>query len=125
MRLLTTTLLLTTLTMATFADAPSHLAHKKAKIVAKITKHLTNMEKRKACMAQATSLNTMQMCRMVKHQNRPFKLKEGMSFETKRAKIVNRIAKRIERVKQRKSCVENALTMRELKACRPHRKHRK
>ena len=125
MKLLTTTLLLTSLTISTFADAPSHFAQKKAKRVAKITKHLTNMEKRKACMAQATSLASMQMCRMAKHQNRPFKLKQGMSFETKRARIVKRIAKHIERVKQRKSCVENALTMHALKACRPHRKHRK
>jgi len=125
MKLLTTTFLLASLTITTFADAPANFADRKAKRITKITEHLTKMEKRKSCMSSASSLAAMQMCRVAKHQNKPFKLKKGMTFETKRANIVNRITKRIEKVTQRKTCVENALTVADLKACRPHRKHKK
>ena len=125
MKLLTTTLLLASLTITTFADAPANFADRKAKRITKITEHLTKMETRKSCMSNATSLTAMQMCRVTKNQNKPFKLKKGMTFETKRTNIVNRITKRIEKVTQRKTCVENALTVADLKACRPHKKNKK
>jgi len=125
MKLFTTTLLLASLTITTFADAPANFADRKAKRITKITEHLTNMETRKNCMSNATSLAGMQMCRVTKNQNKPFKLKKGMTFETKRSNVVKRISKRLEKATQRKTCVENALTVADLKACRPHKKNKK
>jgi len=125
MKLLTTTLLLASLTITTFADAPTNFADRKAKKIAKITERLTNMEIRKSCMSQATSLAGMQMCRVTKNQNKPFKLKKGMTFEAKRTNVVNRITKRFEKVTQRKTCVQNSLTVADLKACKPEKKNKK
>jgi len=125
MKLFITTLLLASLTITTFADAPANFADRKAKKITKITEHLKKMETRKSCMSNANSLTDMQMCRVTKNQNKPFKLKKGMTFETKRTNVVNRITKRIEKVTQRKTCIQNALSVTDLKACSPHKKNKK
>jgi len=125
MKILTTTLLVASLTITTFANTSTDFANRKAKRIAKITEHLAKIEKRKNCMSHATSLGEMQMCRVAKHQNKPFKLKKGMTFEQKRTKVVNRITKYLEKVTQRKTCIENALTVTDLKACKPHKRHKR
>ena len=51
--------------------------------------------------------------------------KESMTFEEKKSKILNRITKRLSKINRRKSCVENALNNKELKACKPQRKVKK
>jgi len=125
MKILTTTLLVASLTITTFANTSTNFDNRKAKRITKITKHLANIEKRKNCMSNATSLTEMQMCRVAKHQNKPFKLKKGMTFEQKKTKVINRISKYLERVTQRKTCIENALTITDLKACKPHKRHKR
>jgi len=125
MKLLTTSILLISLTMATFADKPTKFENRKAKKISKITERLVKIESRKSCMQNATSLEGMQTCRVVKNQNKPFKLKKGMTFEAKKTKIINRITKRISKVTQYKTCVQNSLNITDLKACKPQRKTKK
>lgn len=122
MKILMTTLLLTTLTVTAFANETSNFSIKKEKILSKITTRIAKVENRKNCMQNATSLEKMQSCRVKKYKNRPFKLKKGMTFEEKRTKVVNRITKRIVKINKRKACVENALDIRALKACKPQKK---
>ncbi len=119
MKLLTIGILLVSLSVATFADGSTNFSDKKAKRVSKLTERLVKIEKRKSCIQSATSLEEMQTCRVKKNRNKPFKLKEEMSFETKKDKIIARITKRISKVTQHKTCVQNALTIDELKACKP------
>lgn len=125
MKLLTTTLLLTAITVVTFANNPANFNTKKEKILTKITTRITKIENRKTCLQNATSLKGMQSCRVEKNKNKAFKLKESMTFEQKKSKILNRITKRLSKINRRKSCVENALNNKELKACKPQRKVKK
>ena len=125
MKLLTTSILLVSLTIATFADKPANFEDRKAKKISKITERLTKIENRKNCMSNATSLDGMQSCRVAKNKNKPFKLKKGMTFEAKKTKVVNRITNRISKVTQHKTCVQNSLNIADLKACKPQRKAKK
>jgi len=125
MKILTTSILLISLTMATFADKAGKFDDRKARKISKITERLVKIEKRKSCMENATSLEGMQICRVAKNQNKPFKLKKGMSFEIKKTKVLTRIKNRIVKVSQYKRCVENSLTGADLKACRAERKAKK
>ncbi len=127
MKFLTTTLLVATLTITTFANTEmsANFNVKKEKILTKITTRIAKVENRKSCMEKATSLKEMQLCRIEKNRNKPFKMKKGITFEVKQSKIVNRISKRLTKMNQRKSCVENSLTNKALKACRTERKNKK
>lgn len=122
MKLLTTTFLLTAITVVTFANNPANFNTKKEKIITKITTRITKIENRKSCLQNATSLEAMQSCRVKKNRNKPFKLKKSMTFEQKKSKIVSRVTKRLSKINRRKSCVENALNNKELKACRSQTK---
>ena len=75
MKLLTTSLLLVSLTVATFADKAANFTDRKAKKISKITERLVKIENRKNCIQNATSLEGMQTCRVTKNKNKPFKLK--------------------------------------------------
>ncbi len=127
MKFLTTALLVATLTITTFANTEmsANFNVKKEKILTKITTRIAKVENRKSCMEKATSLKEMQLCRIEKNRNKPFKMKKGITFEVKQSKIVNRISKRLTKMNQRKSCVENSLTNKALKACRTERKNKK
>ena len=122
MKLLTTTFLFTAITVVTFANNPATFNTKKEKILTKVTTRITKIKNRKSCFQNATSLETMQSCRVEKNKNKPFKLKENMTFEQKKSKILHRITKRLSKINKRKSCVENALDNKALKACKPQKK---
>ncbi len=125
MRLLTSTILIVSLSIATFAGNTANFTEKKEKRINKITQRITKVENRRNCMENASSLKDMQSCRVEKNRNKPFKLKKGMTFEQKRSKVVNRITKRLSKITQRKTCVQNALNIADLKACRPVKKSKK
>ena len=125
MKIFTTTILLLSLSTATFADNTTNFNQKKDQKISKITQRLVNASKRKMCMQNATSLEGMQTCRVEKHKNKPFKLKKGMTFEEKKTKVVNRITNHISKMNQRKTCIENSLNIADLKACKPTKKHKK
>ena len=125
MKLLTTSILVLSLTVAIFADKPTNFTDRKAKKISKITERLVKIENRKNCIQNATSLEGMQTCRVAKNKNKPFKLKKGMTFEAKKTKILNRITNRISKVNQHKTCVQNVLNIADLKACKPQKKAKK
>jgi hypothetical protein len=125
MKLLTTTLLIASLSVAAFADKTANFNEKKEKRITKITQNLTKVQNRKSCMQNASSLEGMQSCRVEKNKNKPFKLKKGMTFQQKQSKIVTRISNRISKITQRKTCVQNSLNIADLKACKPQRKAKK
>lgn len=122
MKLLTTTLLIVSLSVASLADKAANFNVKKEKRITKITQRLVKIENRKDCMKTATSLKGMQSCRVEKNRNKPFKTKQNMTFEQRQSKVINRITKRISKISQRKTCIENALNIIDLKACNPKRK---
>ena len=125
MKILTTAILLLSLSIVSFADNSANFSQKKEKRINKITQRLIKVEKRKSCMQDATSLKGMQSCRVEKHKNKPFKLKKGMTFEEKKTNVVNRITNHIFKMNQRKTCIENALNIADLKACKPTKNHKK
>lgn len=125
MKLLTTSILLASLTIATFAEKPANFEDRKAKKISKITERLVKIETRKNCVSNATSLEGMQTCRVAKNKSKPFKMKKGMTFEAKKTKVLNRIINRISKVNQHKTCVQNSLNIADLKACKPQRKAKK
>ena len=125
MKILTTTILVLSLSIAAFADNSANFNEKKEKRITKITQRLVKVENRKSCMQNATSLEGMQTCRAEKHKDKPFKLKKGMTFEAKQTKVVNRITNHISKINQRKTCVQDALNIADLKACKPTKKHKK
>ena len=132
MKLLTSTLAtLMIISVTTYAETPTQphkpkktLEQKKALRISKIDTRLSKIKKRRECMSSATSLEGMQSCRVAKNRNKPFKLKKGMTFEQKKAKKIARIDKRISKVETLKSCIQNALSIEEIKACRP-KNHKK
>ena len=133
MKILTSTLAtLMILSVATYAESPtqSHkpkktLEQKKALRISKIDARLNKIQERKSCMSSATSLESMQSCRVAKNKNKPFKLKKGMTFEQKKSKVIARIDKRISKVEAVKSCIQNALSVEAFKACRPKKGEKK
>jgi len=131
MKLLTTTLLLTSLSVAIFAESPvviplpenpialkAKVEKLKKKRLKKINTRLANMEKRKVCMGDSNSLKEMQMCRIKKNQHKAFKLKKGMTFEEKKNNKLAKIAKHMEKVKNLKACIESASTVEGIKSCK-------
>jgi hypothetical protein len=121
MKLLTTTLLIASLSVSAFADKTTSFNEKKEKRITKITQHLTKVQNRKSCVQNASSLESMQSCRVEKNKNKPFKLKKGMTFEQKKSKVVSKISNRITKITQRKTCVQNSLNVADLKACKPQK----
>ncbi len=133
MRLLTSTLAtLMIISVTTYAETSTQppkqkksLEQKKEFRITKIDTRLAKIKARRSCMNSATSLESMQSCRVEKNRNKPFKLKKGMTFEEKKSKKVARIDKRILKVEALKSCIQNALSIQEIKACRPKRDKKK
>ncbi len=127
MKFLTSTIAtLMIISITTYAETPNQphkpkksLEQKKALKISRIDEHLSKIKKRRECINSATSLEKMQSCRVAKNRNKPFKLKKGMTFEQKKSRIIARIDKRIAKVEAVKSCVQNALSIKDIKACLP------
>jgi len=133
MKLLTSTLATLMLISATsYADTPTQphkpkktLEQKKALRISKIDTRLSKIKKRRECMSSATSLEGMQSCRVAKNRNKPFKLKKGMTFEQKKSRVIARIDRHISKIETLKSCIHNALSVKDIKACRPKNHEKK
>ncbi len=130
MKLLTSTLAtLMLITVTTYAETPTQpkktLEQKKTLVISKLDRRLSKIKERKSCMSSATSLEGMQSCRVPKNRNKPFRLKKGVTFEQKKSRVIARIDKRIAKVEAVKSCVQNALSIKDIKACRPKNRGKK
>jgi len=123
MKLITTTLIVASLSSALFAQQT--LEEKKTKVIHKIEQRVLKIQNRKTCMQNALSLKEMQSCRVKKNQDKPFKLKEGLTFEAKKTKVLKRIDNHLTKIKERKVCIEKASSKEEFKACRVKKHHKK
>ncbi len=122
---LTTLMLVSVVTYAQAPKAKRTLEQRKEIRISKIDARLTKIKERRSCMNSASSLEEMQKCRVEKNRNKPFKLRKGMTFEEKKAKKIAKIDKRILKVEALKSCIKNALSVKEIKACKPKRDNKK
>lgn len=125
MKLLTITILIASLSVATFANDTANFNTKKEKRINKITERIKKVENRKNCVQNATSLEGIQACKVEKNRDKPVKVKEGQTFQDKQAKIVNRITNRLGKINAHKTCVQNAQNFADLKACKPQKKPKK
>lgn len=111
------------LSLSSTLFAQQTLEEKKIKVINKIEQRLLKVKNRKTCMQNALSLTEMQSCRVKKHQNKPFKVKKGVTFEEKKTKVLKRIENHLNRMIERKVCIEKASSKKEIKACRIKKHH--
>jgi len=130
MKLIKTTLLLTTLSLGLMANSPEvievpsqentinkNFKKKQEKRVKHITKRIQNITERKECMNNSLSLTQMQKCRIKKNKNKPFKLKKGMTFKMKKDKKIKKMNLRIDFLNKKITCIKNSNDIDEVKTC--------